>query len=70
MVNYDRSVIVEKHFIPVMNILTQKEIIAKLKKVGITKRELFTILNRPYGVIAAWLKGTLPMPFEIRECFR
>jgi len=24
-------------------------------------------LNQPYGVIAAWLKGAAPIPFDVRD---
>jgi hypothetical protein len=43
------------------------EIIAKMREVGLSRRELVEELGRPYGTISTWLRGFAPMPQNYRR---
>lgn len=43
------------------------ELIAKLEAVGISRRELVSELQKPYGTISTWLRGFAPIPSVYRR---
>ncbi|MBN1578783.1 MAG: hypothetical protein JW913_19635 [Chitinispirillaceae bacterium] len=38
------------------------DLIEKMHRVGLSRRELVEELCRPYGTISTWLRGFAPMP--------